>query len=98
MVSDTLSPLDAEEQEASEKPITLPPKRVMADSKLRRVGGEDLAVAFVGVFGGILLNVVCQSEQLVQFLNREVKWVHQVSHFFISSFLRCYFRHSDCTE
>ena len=37
IVSATLSPLDAEEQEASEKPITLPPKRVMADSKLRRV-------------------------------------------------------------
>jgi len=83
MVSDTLSPLEAEEEAASEKPMT---------------GGEDLAVAFVGVFGGILLNVVCQSEQLVEFLNREVKWVHQVSHFFISSFLRCYFRHSDRTE
>ena len=37
MVSDTLSPLEAEEEAASEKPMTLPPRRVMADSKLKRV-------------------------------------------------------------
>ena len=37
MVSDTLSPLEAEEEAASEKPMTLPPKRVMAVSKLKRV-------------------------------------------------------------
>ena len=37
MVSDTLSPLEAEEDAASEKPIILPPSRVIADSKLRRV-------------------------------------------------------------
>ncbi len=37
MVSDTLSPLEAEEEAASEKPMTRPPSRVMADSKLRRV-------------------------------------------------------------
>ena len=81
MVSDTLSPLDAEEEAASEKPMTLPPRRVMADSKLS-------LVRVLGVFGGLLLNIVCQSKQLVQFLNREVKWVHQVSHFMVSSFLR----------
>ena len=37
MVSDTLSPLEAEAEAASEKPMTLPPKRVMAVSKLKRV-------------------------------------------------------------
>ena len=37
MVSETLSPLEAEEEFASEKPITLPPKFSMADSKLKRV-------------------------------------------------------------
>ncbi len=37
MVSDTLSPLETEEEDASEKPITLPPRFSMAASKLRRV-------------------------------------------------------------
>ncbi len=37
MVSATLSPLAAEELSAEEKPKTLPPRRIMADSKLRRV-------------------------------------------------------------
>ena len=37
MVSETLSPLEAEEESAEEKPRTLPPRLNMADSKLRRV-------------------------------------------------------------
>ena len=37
MVSETLSPFEAEEEFASEKPITLPPKFIIAASKLRRV-------------------------------------------------------------
>ena len=36
-VSETLSPLDAEEELASEKPMTSPPKFNMADSKLSLV-------------------------------------------------------------
>ena len=38
MVSDTLSPLEAEEEAASEKPMTLPPKRVMAIQSLSVCG------------------------------------------------------------
>ena len=37
IVSDTLSPFDAEEEPASEKPMTLPPKFSMAASKLSLV-------------------------------------------------------------
>ena len=37
MVSATLSPLEAEEEAASEKPSTLPPRFSMAASKLSRV-------------------------------------------------------------
>ena len=37
MVSDTLSPLAAEEEPASEKPSTFPPRLSIADSKLSRV-------------------------------------------------------------
>ena len=37
MVSETLSPFEAEEEAASEKPMTRPPSLVMADSKLKRV-------------------------------------------------------------
>ena len=37
MVSATLSPLAAELLPAEENPSTLPPRRIMADSKLKRV-------------------------------------------------------------
>ena len=37
MVSATLSPFDAEEELAEEKPRTVPPRFIMAASKLRRV-------------------------------------------------------------
>ncbi len=37
MVSATLSPLEAELESAEEKPRTLPPRFIMAASKLRRV-------------------------------------------------------------
>ena len=37
MVSDTLSPLEAELESAEEKPRTDPPKFSIADSKLKRV-------------------------------------------------------------
>ena len=37
MVSDTLSPLEAEEDAASAKPMICPPSLIMADSKLKRV-------------------------------------------------------------
>ena len=37
MVSETLSPFAAEEEAASEKPRTCPPRFSMAASKLRRV-------------------------------------------------------------
>ena len=37
IVSATLSPFEAELLAALEKPSTLPPSRIMADSKLRRV-------------------------------------------------------------
>ena len=40
MVSDTLSPLEAEEDAASEKPMTWPPSSSIADVKLRRVRVE----------------------------------------------------------
>ena len=39
-VSDTLSPLEAELLWASEKPMTLPPRSSMADSKESRVRVE----------------------------------------------------------
>ena len=37
IVSETLSPLEAEDELASEKPMTLPPRLIIAASKLRRV-------------------------------------------------------------
>ena len=37
IVSATLSPLDAEQESAEEKPSTLPPRAIMAASKLKRV-------------------------------------------------------------
>ena len=40
MVSETLSPFDADELLADEKPRTLPPSESIADSKLRRVRVE----------------------------------------------------------
>ena len=79
MVSDTLSPLEAEELLAEEKPSTWPPSaqhggleaQARAGGGLEEQRGQDFAVALVGIGGGMGDDVVGRGDQLVDLLRCE---------------------------
>ena len=85
MVSDTLSPLDAEEDAASEKPSAQPDHggfkaQTGPGAGLIKAGSQYFSVAGVGIFCRIVFDIVCQVKKPVKLLRGKIQRTHQMSH------------------
>ena len=88
MVSATLSPLEAEELAAEGKAQHLSAKgqhgalkaQAGTGGRLKEQRCQDLAVALMGIFSGMLHNIAARFYQLVDLLGGELHNVDQIFH------------------